>query len=287
MTEQLAEIFWTWVEFFTMLDPVIRHIPTHFSEIMKDQFHERAAKNPAYSLRAFARDLGLTSGALSDILAKKVGVSAKRASAIAKKLAFEIEDRQFFCKLADANCAKKKGQRDSSEAELWKYDTSYTNIADDAYRIISDWHHFALVELVRIKGFRFENEWIAKRLGISVEEIPKAIQRLLNLELLEVVDGKLCQTYDLFVAPSGIPSDAARKFHSQVLQKASEALHGQKIEERDFTTGFFRTRTSDLPKIATRIKDFYRELAKEIESGEDHDSVYAFAVQFFRGDHQT
>ena len=259
-------------------------MPVHFSDIMRDQFQKRALKNPSYSLRAFARDLDLTSGNLSEIMSKKAGISLQKAQYIATKLELENDEKLFFCKLAEANSARKKDDREKAEAQLWKYDTHYNTISEDFYRVISDWHHFALVELVAIKDFVYDHEWISKRLGISKEESEMAVERLIKVGLLELVDGKLSQTYDLFIAPSGTPSDAAKKFHRQVFAKASEAIITQKIEERDFSSGFFRVRSSELPKIAARIKDFRRELVKEIESGTDHDSVYAFSTLFFRGD---
>ena len=265
---------------------MVGHIPTHFSEVIRDQFQNRAVKNPSYSLRAFARDLGLTSGTLSDILMKKKGVSSKKASALAEKLGLESEEQEFFCKLVEANCSRTNEKRKSAESKLWKYNTNYISVSDDYYEIMSEWYHFAIVELVRVKGFKGDNDWIAKRLGISENEVRLAIERLINIGLLEVTNGKLCQTYDYFVVPSGVPSDAVKKFHKQILAKASEAIYAQKVEERDFSSGFLRVRTADLPMIAAEIKEFKRELSKKIESGDGHDSVYAFAIQFFRGDQQ-
>ncbi len=262
------------------------NIPKHFSEIIRDQFHTRALKNPSYSLRAFARDLELTSGGLSDILTKKTGLSESKAQSIAEKLFINTEERNFFCTLVKANCSRKEDERKNAEAELWNYDTEYINLADDHYCVLSEWYHFALVELVRIKDFQNDPQWISKRLGISPEEVKKAIERLLHVKLLNLEDGKLTQTYDFFSSPSGTPSDAAKNFHKQIISRASDALMTQKIEERDFTSGFLRVRKSEIPIIAQKIKEFRRELSKEVESGEEHDSIYAFSIQFYRADQE-
>lgn len=264
-----------------------KHIPTHFSEILRDHFHDRALKNPAYSLRAFARDLGLTPSGLSQIMKKKTGISPQKAVLISRKLGLKKNDAEFFCALVQANCARRRNDRTAAEARLWQYDTSYTNIQDDYFRIVADWHHFAILELTRVKGFRSDADWIAERLGISADEARNAIQRLLSVRLLKPVNGILHPTYDYLVVPGGTPLAAAKKFHEQICLKAAQAIHAQKIEDRDYSAGFVPVRTSDLPKIAARIKKFRRELAKEIESGEGHDSIYAFAIQFFRGDHAS
>jgi uncharacterized protein (TIGR02147 family) len=259
-------------------------IPKHFSEILRDNFYERSLRNPSYSLRAYARDLNLSPGNLTDVLAQKTGLSNEKALYIAEVFNLENEDKEFFCKLVEANSARKKEDRKTAEAELWKYDTQYNKISDDYFQIISTWHHFAIAELVAIKDFIYDHEWMSKRLNISVEEIKFGLERLINVGLLVEHDGKLSQNYDFFVSPSGTPSDAAKKFHQQVIAKASEAIINQSIEERDFSSGIYRVRRDDLPEISREIKEFRRKLGKWIEAGENHDSVYALSIQLFRAD---
>lgn len=263
---------------------MIKNIPTHFSEILKEHFHKRSLKNASYSLRAYARDLGLPSSTLSNILKGKAGLSLDKAEEIAKILKLKGQEKLFFCKLVEANCSRKKSVRDKAKHELLHFNTEYICIDDDHFKIIADWYHFALVELVRVKDFKYDIEWIAHRLGISATLCKMAIKRLLKIGLLKEENKKLIQCYDYFASPSGTPSEAVRQFHKQMIAKAITAVDGQSIEERNITSGFLRVRTSDLPLIGQKIHEFRRTMASEIESGEGHDSVYAFCIQFFRGD---
>jgi len=57
-------------------------------------FNERKEKNPRYSLRAFARSLGVSSGQLSEILSGKRPLSHKLARRIAIALALTEEETQ-------------------------------------------------------------------------------------------------------------------------------------------------------------------------------------------------
>ena len=258
------------------------HIPSHFSDVLREHFNRRAERNTSYSLRAFARDLEIPASVLSEIFSKKAGISLKKAGIIAEKLNLDEGDRKFFCKLVEAGCARSKEERERAESELWSFDSSYTHISDDYYRIVSDWYHFALVEMVRIKGFKNSPLWIAKRLGITSDEAKAAIGRLTKIGLLEVVDGELRQTYDFLFSPTGTPSDAARKFHKQVLANAIAAIDVQRVEERYYTSGFIRIRDADIPKASAKIERFWKKLVKELESGEGHDNVYALSTQLFR-----
>ncbi|HEY8269264.1 MAG TPA: hypothetical protein VIG33_00125 [Pseudobdellovibrionaceae bacterium] len=57
-------------------------------------FNERKEKNPRYSLRAFARSLGVSSGQLSEILSEKRPLSHKLARRISVALALTMNESQ-------------------------------------------------------------------------------------------------------------------------------------------------------------------------------------------------
>lgn len=263
---------------------MVKNIPTHFSEVLKDYFHKRSLKNASYSLRAYARDLGLPSGTLSNILKRKSGLSLDKANEVATILKMKGQEKLFFCKLVEANCSRKKSVREKAKHELLNYNTDYICIDDDHFKIIADWYHFALVELVRIVDFKYDIDWMAERLGITTLQCKMALKRLIKIGLVREENDTLIQNYDYFASPSGTPSEAVRQFHKQIMTKAISAVDTQTIEERNITSGFLRVRTSDLPLIGQKIHEFRRTMASEIESGEGHDSVYAFGIQFFRGD---
>lgn len=64
------------------------------SEFLICTFNDRKDKNPRYSLRAFARSLGVSSGQLSEILSGKRPLSHKLARRIAIALALTEEESQ-------------------------------------------------------------------------------------------------------------------------------------------------------------------------------------------------
>ena len=64
------------------------------SEFLMGIFNDRKDKNPRYSLRAFARSLGVSSGQLSEILSGKRPLSHKLARRISIALALIEEESQ-------------------------------------------------------------------------------------------------------------------------------------------------------------------------------------------------
>ncbi|MBI1861191.1 MAG: helix-turn-helix domain-containing protein, partial [Deltaproteobacteria bacterium] len=57
-------------------------------------FHERCRRNPAYSLRSFARSLGVSHPSLSQILSGKRPLTQKSAFVIANRLALPPNQRR-------------------------------------------------------------------------------------------------------------------------------------------------------------------------------------------------
>ncbi|MGE0617107.1 MAG: hypothetical protein AB7P04_15865 [Bacteriovoracia bacterium] len=57
-----------------------------YRELLKAALAQRIQKNPAYSLRAFARDLGISPGHLCEVLSGKHRLSRRMESLVVNKL---------------------------------------------------------------------------------------------------------------------------------------------------------------------------------------------------------
>lgn len=266
-----------------MTPETIKPIPKHYTEIIRDIFNERTLKNDSYSLRAFARDLDLMPGHLSEILALKTNLSLKKALETSALLKLSGENQKLFLKLvemANANDARKS----SLELQLYNFDSSHLVISNDLYSRISEWHSLALLELISLKDFKHDLVWIAERLSITTDEAAYTIKNLLQSQLIQLEDGELKKQYDYFVLPNGNKSNSAKDFHKLVLNKATTAIDEQLSETRNFTAAFIHINKDDIAEISERIKIFRRELAKEFETENNSDSIYMLSAQLFRVD---
>lgn len=259
----------------------------NYLDILKRQLEERCTANPRYSLRALARDLKMSSGRLSSILNSKLGLSEASAKDIAKKLGFSKEETDYFCNLVVLSDGRSKIKRTIAASQIAHLQESRSsemiNFQLESFRIISDWYHFAIMELTTLKDFKYDVNWIAKRLGISKYETENAIGRLKKLGLLEEKKGHLVQTQVNLATPSEIPSESLKAFHAQVLRKAAEALALQAPSERDITNLTVAIDSRDLPEFKERIRKFRREFNRSVETRQtERDEVYMLAIQFFR-----
>ncbi len=255
---------------------------TDYKTILKEELESRCNRNPRYSLRSFARDLGMSSARLSEVLNGKAGISRQRAEHISKHIGLGKNDMELFCDLVDSKHARSKIKKEIAKARLLKSKTPYySQLQMDSFRVISDWYHFAILELTKVKGFIGTPVWISKALGITEMEAKLALERLFRLEQIKNENSKIVACEDFTASPSGVPSEYIKKFHQQVLRKAENALFMQPVEKGDFSTTVMAFDSTQINEARKIIKDFRRNFSAESGIKTETDSVYCLSVQFF------
>ena len=254
-----------------------------YREYLKDELGRRAQLNRQYSLRAFARDLEISPQVLSLVMSGKKNISPDVAISIAHRLRLSAEEISYLNDLVELNQAKSDALREVVRYRLSRYEANqnFRTLQEDVFAIISDWHHYAILELTFTDSFQNDPIWIAKRLSISPTEVRQAIERLIRLELLEDKNGALVKTEVNISTTQDIPSAGARKLASQLLEKASEALGEQAIEDRDFGSITMAIDPKKLPKAKIMIRKFRRDLMTFLETGK-RTEVFVLATQLFK-----
>lgn len=255
---------------------------TTYRDILRNKLSERCMKNGKYSLRAFARDLELSPQRLSHILSGRHGLSPAAATKVAQHLGLNQEEINFFCMLVQEKHARSGVVKKNAQEKLQELTSQYKNLNLEHFKIISDWYHFAILELTLVDGFKSNPKWIAKALKITEIEVKMAIERLLKLELLtEGKNGALKLTGQFFADPRGTPSSALRQFHKQLMEKAILALEFQKLEERDFSSTILAIDEKDIPRAKDEIKKFRVAFDKKFSAREVKTNVYCLGTQLF------
>jgi uncharacterized protein (TIGR02147 family) len=210
-----------------------------YQDLIKKEFEARIAKNSHYSLRAFARDLGLTPQMLSAVLNRKKDLSIDSAADIAIRIGFDPNDTQdLLDSVVLAGCKTPLAKKVISQRikERNQTQSGFKPLTVEMFKTISNWYHLAILELTDTKGFKSDPKWIATRLGISVFEVKEAIDRLKTLELLEEKNGVLNKTEFNVSALSDIPVTALREHAKQIFLKGITALEEQTVRSRSKCT---------------------------------------------------
>ena len=237
---------------------------------LQKSFHKIKATNPNYSIRAFAKKVGVAPGTLSLVMLGKRNVSQKLARKIADNLLLDPQERSE----ALAPYYEKHPKRIQAG--------NYLQLTRDQFNVIGEWEFFALLNLVKMKEFKNEVSWISKRLGISPAKTENALGTLKRLGLLQEKDSKLVRSSSKYRTTDDVANLALRKSHFQTLELASKSLEIDEVQERDFTWITFNMNKNKMGKAKELIRKFQDEFMALIEDEEEGDEVFRLSTQLFQ-----
>ena len=250
----------------------------NYRACLKRVLSERCDRNPRYSVRAFARALGIDHAALSRFLSGVRFPSYKTAQRILKDLDLTPTERQRFLN----SLAQARGQtlqRVGPEFRRMPEIAETHELSLEIFRVISDWYHYAILELTFVKNFSSDPRWIAKELGISITEAKLAIERLLLLKLLEKgPSGKLKKAHGhLTTAHKDVTNSGLKRHQSQILERAIESLQNDPIESRSMTSMTMAIDPQKLPAAKKMIEGFTQSLCQFLES-DQQEQVFELGI---------
>jgi uncharacterized protein (TIGR02147 family) len=247
---------------------------------LSEELARRSRANPRYSQRAFARQLGLAPGELSEVLSGRRPLSVKSAMKIACALGLSPAETRHLVYLSQL---ERVGAAEPTEEPQDALRTQQLTL--DMFHIVSDWYCFAILNLADTDDFRSETQWIARRLGISPAEAKVALERLERVGLLErdpATQGRTLRVArDYVLSPSGVPSEAVRSYHRQILKKASEALELQTVEEREISGVGLAVHPKHIDAIKKEMSEFQDRIVAKYGKGLRKE-VYHLEMALFR-----
>lgn len=252
---------------------------TSFRAFLAEELNRRLNENPRYSQRAFAKQLGLSPGELSEILRGKRGLSTRSVARISKSLGLSSTETRHLALLAQAG----KSEEIKTDQE-YASDLKETERLDlEKFSVVADWYHFAILNLTEVEGFRWREKWISKRLGIPFSQAALAMHRLEKLGLVtRLSHGKVRKSDRALVVGDGVPSEAIRRYHQQILKLAMASLDLQKLEEREVSGISFALGKDALPSIKKDISEFLDAMLAKYSKAKKKKDVYQLELALFR-----
>jgi uncharacterized protein (TIGR02147 family) len=250
------------------------HIDKDPIAFLRAEFVKRQKNNPRYSLRSYAKTLGVNAGRLSEYLALKRPLSYRTACKISDGLVLSSDARIKFVEAVLRRVPTKT--KAAKQA-----DPSYDFLALDQFEVIAHWQYFAVLNLINTAGFRNDESWIAKRLNVHPIVVRDVLLRLRRLNMVaEDKKHRLIRTNNNWYVGSKDISTALREFHAVSLKKDIESLELVDIKDRDISSIMFPANLKRIPEVKKLIKSFQRKISKLMDDGPSQSQeVYRLAVQ--------
>lgn len=249
---------------------------------LSDVIATKKKRNPAYSLRALARQLGVSAAYLSQVANGKKPLSAATAERLAALLDLDKATARRLIEraaLESVRAAKGGARKPRANAEY-----KFENLTLERFRVLADWYHIALLDLLTLHGAKADPAWLARSLGIAPHEARAALERLERLGLLERQGKTLRKTTLQLSFPTDKSDPSVRRFHAQMIQQALAALERQgpgEYESREISGMTLAINPERMPEARRRIHKFRKDLYAFLSEG-PCTALYQFNTQLFR-----
>ncbi len=230
-----------------------------FTTFLEKEYQRRSTRNPSYSKRAFAKDIGISKSCLHDIFSGRRQASELTISRVSKHFKLNTRDRQNLF----------------SE----EFPAQLINSID--YSDILHWEHLAVLNLIETKNSKTVPSWFAKELQISLAKAKEILLSLEKYKMIEKSGKKYVRLIHSLKTTMNTASHTIKCFHSENLKRAEKALFEVDLEQREFTALTFAITEKQFEEIKIELKKLRNKIAKLVSQCEEPTHVYTLANQFF------
>lgn len=261
---------------------------TDYRIFLRDYYTEKKNKDRGYSYRVFANKAKLASpNYLKLVIDGSRRITTNNLPQFLRGLGLKGSEELYFKNLVLFQEAKDQESKIHHERELGRLRDRRVRvtqqITEDRNEFLSSWHHMAIREMVELKDFRADPDWIARRLGnkTTAAQVKDSLELQKRLGFIVEKEGRLVMDEPLITTVDEVHDDVIRGLHRQFIQRGVEALDEISLLEREV-----RALTIALPKervveFKTAIKRFIEEMNRRFTRDEAKDEVYQLNVNFF------
>lgn len=248
----------------------------------------KKSATPQYSGAIFARKGGLSSHTIFGMVAsgrRNLGISG--LNSFIKALGLSGKRARYFERLVHYNQAKTTQEKENQLNELKQLSPGEKNIElkrlTDFSNYLSSWHLVAIRELVLLKSFNPDANWICKKLKnkISRKQAEQAWQILKDLELIrfDTEKNRYVTEEALEISP-GKADFVIRNFHKQYLELAKKSVDEDPIDERDISSLTIAVSKDEISYIKNQLTEFRKGLNQHLSSSQKtKDHLIALNIQ--------
>ncbi len=261
-------------------------------EFLNAYFQEKKKVLPRFSLREWARQLGYENPSmLFQVLREERRLKMDLALKLAANIQLQGKPLRYFEVLVLHKASQSSTEKYVFETMLAQLRPSKLretcNISYDFFTAYSDPLHWMILEMVKLPDFSPDPVRLHQRLGVDIDKknIKFAWDRLVQLGLVVTDAEGNYQSIPWEEHPQikehGIPIDAAKKYQTQMMERARSLFEFQSIDDMVVQA---KTLSFDHSQL-NRVEQILLTAVKEIEmiSRESQGSeVYQINTQFFR-----
>ena len=241
-----------------------------FEDILKNELLRRQSINSSYSLRAYAKSLGIQASPLSAILKGKRPITNQMKIRLGSVLGLSIKQ---------INSIPTMREYESREILV-----EFEQIDKDKFDLLSSSYNFAVLELFELVDYKSSLSWMAEKLGIAEELIEDSLKRLHRLGYLKKTGKKYSLVNNNNFTTSLTPglTDVFRKrYQKEIINCSLHAIDNIDISKRDHSSVTIAINENDLEEARALTKKYRTDMVKLLNKKSQKTAVYHLQIGFF------
>lgn len=259
--------------------------------LLRKHLIRKQKTHPSYSIRALARDIGVSPSYMNSVFSGKKPLPQKRLREIAKRLDIDsvglivLKKSMAYNKITteEQDLIRAEVIENGKESSI-NFIEKFKEESANHLALWSHWYYIAILDLSTTITFKVDPVWIAKKLAIETRQASAALNFLIQQKYLVEKNGRLQKADFLLRMPARKPNQTIREFHTQLMIKAIKTMRENQSQDdydRRLITGIILAADSrKIPEAKKRLNLFIHDLA-EFLCTEETDQVFQLGVQLF------
>ena len=241
---------------------------------LRTYIEEVKARNPSYSMRSLAKHIDVPAGNLSQFLAGKRNFSRDKFISIVELITVNPEERKELMSALMEETPEVPAKPRPEESD---------RLSEEEFLQLEEWYYFSVRTALSLSNAKSTSDWIAAKLGITIQEAEKALKVLFRLKLIQLNDkGEIVRTKKHLITPDSTkksPKIGAHKnkIHGQHISRALKCLDVDP-SLRDITWVNIPTNPEKLDRARELIRKFQDDMLDLLED-ENTSELYRLTIQ--------
>jgi uncharacterized protein (TIGR02147 family) len=208
---------------------------------LREYFAYWKTRKTDFSLRALAREVGVSPSYFTMVLKGGAPLSVKLIPSLGTHLCLSQEEQSFFAHLIDLIEARDLSEQKQAFKRLSKFGLykSRHQVELLAHQYFSNWYYVAIRELANRKDFKPDPKWINQRLErkISTSDVREALEFLITHKFIrEISRGSFQASQNNINCEGPLYRLALTEFYKQTYDLCIESIFKTPNEERYLTS---------------------------------------------------
>lgn len=259
---------------------------TDYRKFLLDILPLSGNKEEKKSYRSICNAVGIKStGHFTLLLQGKANISIPLALKFAQFLKLKKRENEYFQTLVLFNQAKNHADKREYFVKMMSFkESSIHLVSADQYKYYDKWYHAVIRALLEVIPVKDDFSVIAKMVDppVSVEEVRKSINLMVNLQLVKKDDAENYRpTKAIIDSGPAIGSLAVTNYANNILDLGKQAFDRFPLDERIFSWATLGISQKGYDQVVQELREFRRKVYEITKNDDQTNRIYQVNIQVF------